>query len=310
LLVVIAIIAILIGLLLPAVQKVREAASRAKCQNNMKQLGIAMHAYHDAMSTFPAEGTTQGISWPLRVMPYIEQGNVYNQVWPLFETAYRADLAAYPYSGSPPASVASLYTTAASQVNSSMVVPIFLCPTRRTIDAGPMIDYAGAYHGGITPVTLSNYTSTTGLNAIIDTYTTGPKPPGVQMTSISAGTSNTFLLAHKTLKPIHYTPGGQVNQDKGYAWTPVSGGANAYDHMRWADANGGGSSNKKGYKQDDPNVDENHFGGAHPSGSPVLFADGSVRNYQYGYTEASGMDENAVFQALWAYNRSFPVATP
>src|SRR5436190_2365644 len=88
LLVVIAIIAVLVGLLLPAVQKVREAASRAKCTNNLKQLGIALHAYHDANNKFPVEGTTQGISWPVRVMPYIEQGNVYNLVWPLFETAY------------------------------------------------------------------------------------------------------------------------------------------------------------------------------------------------------------------------------
>jgi prepilin-type processing-associated H-X9-DG protein len=196
-----------------------------------------------------------------------------------------------------------------------MVVPIFLCPTRRTADAGPVIDYAGAYHGGITPANLANYTATTGLNAILDTYVTGPKPPGVPMTNITAGTSNTLLLAHKTLKPAHYTPGGQVNQDKGYAWTPVSiagtgGTGAAYDHMRWADAGGGGSSSKKGYTMDDPNVDENHFGGPHPSGSPVLFADGSVRGYQYGYTEASGMDDNATFQALWAYNRSIVVAAP
>jgi prepilin-type processing-associated H-X9-DG protein len=312
LLVVIAIIAILIGLLLPAVQKVREAAARAKCQNNMKQLGLAFHSYHDANNSFPVEGTTQGISWPLRILPYIEQGAVYNQVWPLFQTAYNADLAAYPYGGAPPAAVASQYTTAANQVNGNMTVPIFLCPTRRSAANGPYIDYAGAYHGGITQNALASYTSTSGLNSILDTYTTGPKPRGVTMTAMTAGTSNTILVAHKSMQPAHYQ-GGANNQDRGYAFTPVSttGGSGApFDHMRWADAGGGGSSGGKGYTQDTPTTDENHFGGPHPGASPVLWADGSVRNYSYGYTDSSGMNDDAVFQALLSYNRGFVVAAP
>jgi prepilin-type N-terminal cleavage/methylation domain-containing protein/prepilin-type processing-associated H-X9-DG protein len=88
LLVVIAIIATLIGLLVPAVQKVREAAARTQCQNNMKQLGVALHAYHDVHKALPkgcapdvySNGAVQsawGSSWKVFILPYIEQGPMY-----------------------------------------------------------------------------------------------------------------------------------------------------------------------------------------------------------------------------------------
>src|SRR5262249_43826352 len=78
LLVVIAIIAVLIGLLLPAVQKVREAGARLECQNNLRNLGLALHNYHNSFKSFPNENTGASPlhSWTSQILEYIDQGNV------------------------------------------------------------------------------------------------------------------------------------------------------------------------------------------------------------------------------------------
>src|SRR5213080_4240479 len=99
LLVVIAIIAVLIALLLPAVQQAREAARRSQCKNNLKQLGIALHNYHDTHRTFPPEKVMQQLTnslleceaptnswdrvpgnWEILLLPYLDQGPAYNQI--------------------------------------------------------------------------------------------------------------------------------------------------------------------------------------------------------------------------------------
>jgi prepilin-type N-terminal cleavage/methylation domain-containing protein/prepilin-type processing-associated H-X9-DG protein len=338
LLVVIAIIAVLIGLLLPAVQKVREAAARTQCQNNLKQLGIAFHNYHDTYGGLMAEGTGQGVSIYTKMLPYIEQGNVYNQLWPAFQAAINADLA----NGSArdmPANILQLYITAATSPAAQAPIKTFICPSRRTSAAGPVDDYAGAYHGGlnegsVTAGTINGVASAPdggNFASILDTFQyASANPIGITLSVITngAGTSNTLLMAHKVMKPNHYVPGGQNKQDRGWVWTnytsrmynPNGLGGSSYDHMRWADWGGSNSSAGKGYTQDDNFVDENHLGGPHPGASPVLYADGSVRSYAYGYTDNSvianatypspGTPGNAVFQALWAYNRSEVVTPP
>lgn len=220
LLVVIAIIAILIGLLLPAVQKVREAASRAKCQNNLKQIGLAVHGYHDAMGFFPSAGCPdgrpiapgpfnnagEGTSWCVFILPYIEQGAMYNRV------TFNGDSG---WSNNPTTPGASAVNNV-NLVGNGVVVPIYRCPSdpkaplvvgqnwaeppsRARVTHMSYVAVAGAVNalGGTTfretRNTAGGWTAGFGVTAW-----GGVVVPGfsnVRMTSISDGTSNSVMFS-------------------------------------------------------------------------------------------------------------------
>ncbi len=275
LLVVIAIIGILIALLLPAVQKVREAASRMSCSNNLKQLGLALHNYADTNGRFPNE--TVAASYFTVLLPYVEQ-----------DALYRAVIA---------------------DPKAAQPVKIFLCPSRRGPEVGAKDDYAAATEDSMGKAPLKNSSYRTILGG---TLTGVGKFGGTTLAVVSngAGTSNTLLLAHKVMRPVNYYNSSEEFDDTSWADTSTTYDKTHRDHFRATDSGGGGSSAGKGYTPDDNNVDTHHFGGPHPGGSPVLLADGSVRNYSYGYTDGNISSDVLVWQLLWAYNRSEVVSPP
>jgi prepilin-type N-terminal cleavage/methylation domain-containing protein len=260
LLVVIAIIAILIGLLLPAVQKVREAAARSQCQNNMKQLGIAFHAYHDSYGVLPNEQQVAGsLSMFVAILPYIEQNNLYQSIQ-------------------------------TNGIGAAQAVKTYICPSRRTTAVGAKTDYCGAWNAQVSSGFTTNYhtiTNTAGGVTLVNVTNT-------------SGTSYVIMLSHKVMRPATYASDTTTN-DGGYATT--DGGAGGGDHMRCADPGGSGSSGNLGYTQDSNTADENHMGGPHIGGSPVLYGDASVRQYTYAYTY-TGLTNCQTWQLLWAYDRN------
>jgi prepilin-type N-terminal cleavage/methylation domain-containing protein/prepilin-type processing-associated H-X9-DG protein len=231
LLVVIAIIAVLIGLLLPAVQKVREAAARTRCANNLKQLGLAMHDYHDTQRAFPPAYVNKGGSWlnsgfPFThgwapfLLPYIEQQPLYN--------LYRWDLPQYaPENGPVIATQLSIFQcpSAPEQNRYNLSGPFAYFGTR-----GACGDYVIAL--GVDPsLAQTGWVDSVGdyRGALTNTPTPAqdlsPDPTGTRVTDIMDGTSTTLLLTEDAGRPRVWQagkagpdqvlPGGPWNHFKG-----------------------------------------------------------------------------------------------
>jgi prepilin-type N-terminal cleavage/methylation domain-containing protein len=216
LLVVIAIIGILVALLLPAVQAAREAARRMSCSNNMKQIGLASHNYHDTYKTLPyGEGARpirggtyasawNGPNWRVAIMPFIEQGPMYDRLnfnytfdacRPGFRNTPNAILAGY---------IVPVYRCPSSSLkaNGSNVSP---SPTNNNRDNAQLIDYVGiagsAPTGSVTTGAFPTQGACTGQTGYGGIYcsngTLVPNEP-MKFADITDGTSNTLLVAEQS----------------------------------------------------------------------------------------------------------------
>ena len=293
LLVVIAIIGVLVALLLPAVQAAREAARRAQCQNQLKQIGLSILNHESALKVFPTGGDIahpkiekyvkggipfgperQGLSWAYQILPYLEQ------------VALRG------------------LTTQDQLIKAS--VPMYVCPSRRTATLatfsstgspnGYSLDYASitpgrvnpfvekdqlAYYGGpsgawITGAKPSDLWDVCGI--IVRTpyevlfSTDLPNPGPTTIAQVTDGLTHTLMITEKRLRPKEYETGAW-HDDRGWTdgWDPDTVRSSSYPMRPDADV--------------DEQLTEDEFGrsvgSAHPAGVHAAFGDGSVRSISY-----------------------------
>jgi len=299
LLVVIAIIAILIGLLLPAVQKVREAANRMSCSNNLKQLGLALHNYHDTNGMFPpgcardqtpfgtianTTGSGWGSSWKVYILPYIEQDNIYRR-WVFNSNS--------GFQNGNNMNLVNRLTIKGYRCPSSPL-PAFY--TRGDSNAGRFLMFssytgiAGSYSGVVPHNVRASNTSRGFISGNGVLYANSQET----MAGITDGTSNTMLVgeqsdhfrASSTNAPIPGTWGGITSQGP-HGWTMGAGQqgvGTAYTSDRifncttvryTINARGANSNSSVGTGENTgTNIPLNS---GHSGGANVLLGDGSVR---------------------------------
>jgi len=301
LLVVIAIIAVLIGLLLPAIQKVREAANRMKCSNNLKQIGLAAHNFHGTNGILPTSGANAGCSqtcnrtvnssgapegwknqawgWAYQILPFLEQD--------------------------------ALYREQTQSVVRRTPVFTYSCPSKRAPTVWgppPGIYFKGDYvgNGGISGQGMNGP-----LSFVSNTYPgSGPTVTGVDakqpvsLTDIADGTTNTLLVTEKyvntpyyaTYEPTRGTP--EYGDYAGSQWGDLGApyGTNSWDTVRFSNRQPQQDDASRRYDgglfpQGGSGINLDYFGSAHSSGFNAVMTDGSVRSISYGIN-------NTVLRAL------------
>jgi prepilin-type N-terminal cleavage/methylation domain-containing protein/prepilin-type processing-associated H-X9-DG protein len=280
LLVVIAIIAVLIGLLLPAVQKVREAAARIKCASNLKQMGLAAQSYHDVRHHFPpgvgyhpfTANSTFG-TYFFHLLPYVEQ-----------DSLYRSSLDTAPFLS--PVGPTTLYYPGNNNAY-SRAVATFLCPSDPSVDSGGIVMIDGH------PFGAASY-APNGLISGAAPPTPGPQGK-TRMLAITDGTSNTILHAEKYARCSN-TYMAPAFRDGGTAWAYCTGlpfpwqpppmtlpGKAFQPGFAIAGLAGRGAPNAIGPdsifqpRPAEGNCDPTRASTPHPGGIQVGLADGSVR---------------------------------
>ena len=303
LLVVIAIIGVLVALLLAAVQRVREAANRAKCQNNLKQMGLALHSYHDVNGSVPPAldhiwGHYYIWSWMARILQYVEGDNLYRMAdeWasrggdkpaPVYPDNYWCPWGGWDQNPiNPPANPAF-----------STLVPLYTCPSdsralvRHDVPVNPKKPNGAKWDA----VAFTSYLGVSGIRGDFSAPT-DQRWNGIiyvnsrtRVADITDGTSNTFMVGERppSLNLEYGWWFAGAGYDHAFPWGSGTGdvvlGARETDYAASLGCNQPSTSRWMGVQRGDlsETCDQVHVFSLHPGGSNWLFGDGSVRFMPY-----------------------------
>jgi prepilin-type N-terminal cleavage/methylation domain-containing protein/prepilin-type processing-associated H-X9-DG protein len=279
LLVVIAIIAILVGLLLPAVQKVREAASRTQCLNNLKQIGLALHNFHDTNQVFPASGWTQAgpgnpagryVGWRPLTLPYIEQENLQK----LYDFNVHWWQGTNPTSGAVPVKT---YVCPSVSQRKEVLSAVAKSPRPAMTFTNPIAptDYEAIL--GVQPNSINPHVGSTLYNAG-NRFSIMSRNSRTKMTDVTDGTSSTIMVVECGARPLVFrdrTAQAALNNDQGIGWIDSEGPFSLDGAKADGTLEGCGLTNGCTVAMNKKNDNEPYS--FHSGGGNFLFGDGHVQ---------------------------------